>query len=68
MTDSEESELRELLADLQQQHRDLDSAITVLEERGVGDQLQLRRLKKRKLYIKDEIAKIEDLLLPDIIA
>ncbi len=68
MTETEEHELVEQLADLRLQHRDLDNAITSLEDSGVADQLQLTRLKKRKLHLKDEIARIEDLLLPDIIA
>jgi hypothetical protein len=53
---------------LKQEHRDLDSAINALEESGRADQLQLKRLKKKKLFLKDEIARIEDQLLPDIIA
>lgn len=68
MEDKQEPSLAEQLADLKQQHRDLDSAIASLQERGSRDQLQLRRLKKRKLQLKDEIAKVEDQLLPDIIA
>ena len=51
-----------------QQHRDLDTAIASLEETGTGDQLQLRRLKKMKLDLKDQILRIENLLIPDIIA
>ncbi|MFW8635214.1 YdcH family protein [Cribrihabitans pelagius] len=50
------------------QHRDLDAAISALEERGTGDQLTIRRLKKQKLVLKDKIALIEDRLTPDIIA
>jgi hypothetical protein len=65
---TDDSVLAERLADLKEQHRDLDGAIESLEERGFRDQLQLRRLKKRKLCLKDEIAKLEDQLLPDIIA
>lgn len=53
---------------LRQQHRDLDAAISSLESSGTGDQLQLRRLKKMKLQIKDEIQKVEDKMIPDIIA
>ncbi len=53
---------------LQREHRDLDAAIHALEASGRGDQLTLRRLKKQKLVLKDQIAKIEDLLTPDIIA
>ena len=51
-----------------QQHRDLDAAIVSLEQTGTSDQLQLRRLKKMKLDIKDKIQLIENLLIPDIIA
>jgi hypothetical protein len=61
-------ELRATLLRLKQEHRDLDSAINALEESGRADQLQLKRLKKKKLYLKDEIARVEDQLLPDIIA
>ena len=53
---------------LKQEHRDLDSAINALEESGRADQLQLKRLKKKKLFLKDEIDRIEDQLLTDIIA
>lgn len=56
------------LAELRQQHRDLDAAIAGLEQAGTGDQLQLRRLKKQKLLLKDEISQVEDQLFPDIIA
>ncbi len=68
MESEEERELRDSLARLKQEHRDLDAAINALENSGKGDQLQLKRLKKKKLYLKDEMARIEDQLLPDIIA
>jgi hypothetical protein len=58
--------LRAKLAELTQEHRDLDAAIQALI--GTHDMLQLTRLKKRKLQLKDQIAKIENQLLPDIIA
>ena len=61
-------ELTALLNAMKQRHRDLDIAIGSLEETGTGDQLQLRRLKKEKLALKDRIARIEDQILPDIIA
>ena len=64
----QEVQLRARLQTLIQQHRDLDSAISSLEETGTGDQLQLRRLKKMKLDIKDKIQSIENMLIPDIIA
>jgi hypothetical protein len=64
----EDHVLRAQLAALMQEHRDLDTAIAAMIESGVRDQLQLSRLKKRKLQLKDQIARIEDALLPDIIA
>jgi hypothetical protein len=60
--------LRQRLAQLKQEHRDLDEAIIALESAQERDQLRLTRLKKRKLALKDEIASLEDRLLPDIIA
>jgi hypothetical protein len=68
MTEAEEQSLRAKLTELMQEHRDLDTAIAAMTEQGVRDQLQLSRLKKRKLQLKDQVAKIEDQLLPDIIA
>jgi hypothetical protein len=68
MTDAEEGVLRSKLAELMQEHRDLDVAIAAMAEQGVKDQLQITRLKKRKLQLKDQITAIEDVLLPDIIA
>jgi hypothetical protein len=56
------------LAQLRQEHGDLASAIEALDTLPATDQLQLARLKKRKLRLKDEIALIEDQLIPDIIA
>lgn len=53
---------------LRQEHRDLDDAITALAGAGVPDQLQMARLKKRKLRLRDEIALLDDALIPDIIA
>ena len=64
----ETAELRAKLATLVEEHRDLDTAIAALIASGARDQIQLTRLKKRKLQLKDMIAKIEDELLPDIIA
>jgi hypothetical protein len=68
VTQPDEVALRAKLAELTQEHRDLDNAIAALTESGARDQLQLTRLKKRKLQLKDEISKINDRLLPDIIA
>lgn len=56
------------LAVLQREHRDLDEAIQAVEARVNPDQLMLRRLKKQKLLLKERITKIEDELIPDIIA
>lgn len=68
MTDADEMALKAKLAELVQEHRDLDSAIAALIGQGALDQIQLTRLKKRKLQLRDLIAKIEDSFLPDIIA
>ena len=63
-----EAEMRKRLAILKTDHRDLDAAIEALREIGSTDQLQIARLKKRKLALKDQIGFLEDALLPDIIA
>jgi hypothetical protein len=63
-----EEELRRRLAMLRTEHRDLDAAIGALISTDSQDQLQIARLKKRKLQLKDQIAMIEDYLTPDIIA
>jgi hypothetical protein len=68
ITPQEETELREQLARLLQEHRDLDSAIEALHNTPGSDILQVQRLKKRKLYLRDRISFIEDQLTPDIIA
>jgi hypothetical protein len=56
------------LVRLRMEHRDLDSAIEALRSTSAPDQLQLARLKKRKLRLRDEIAQLEDGMIPDIIA
>ncbi len=63
-----EDEMRKRLEMLRIEHRDLDAAIDALSGAGAGDQLQIARLKKRKLKLKDQISIIEDYLIPDIIA
>ena len=63
-----EQELRKRLETLRIEHRDLDAAIEALNAAGSTDQLQIARLKKRKLRLRDQIAIIEDHLIPDIIA
>ena len=60
--------LRRRLADLETEHRDLDDVIDRITDSVIYDQLQVQRLKKRKLRLKDEIARIRALLVPDIIA
>lgn len=68
MTDEEEQILKAKLAELRQEHGDLDAAIAAISDSPHCDLLQLTRLKKRKLQLKDLIARIEDSLLPDITA
>ena len=67
-TDDQAAALAARLAYLRTEHRDLDAAIDALRSKPGPDQLQLARLKKRKLKLKDEIAVIEDQMVPDIIA
>ncbi|MBL8543493.1 MAG: DUF465 domain-containing protein [Hyphomonadaceae bacterium] len=64
----EKRALRARLGELREEHRALDNAIFALQEQATGDALQLARLKKRKLVLKDQIQWIEDRLTPDIIA
>ena len=68
MQRSDERELRELLVKLRAEHRDLDAEIVALETSERPDQLHVKRLKKRKLLLKDHITAVEDRLTPDIIA
>ena len=63
-----EAELRKRLEQLRIEHRDLDAAINALSAMDAPDQLQVARLKKRKLQLRDRISVIEDELIPDIIA
>ncbi len=65
---TEEEEFRARLYVLRTEHRDLDDAIDALTRDGAFNQLQIQRLKRKKLMLKDEIMRIEDNLLPDIIA
>lgn len=68
MSEEETVQLKARLAALKSEHRDLDEVIARVSEGGVYDQLMMQRLKKRKLALKDQIAKLESQLLPDIIA
>ena len=68
MQDTDIEVIRRKLTELQSEHRDLDDVISRITGDGPFDQLQVRRLKKRKLLLKDQIAQLESELLPDIIA
>lgn len=64
----EEDEIRRVLAELRQEHRDLDEAIAAMLDSGRIDTIRIQRMKKRKLALRDRMAALEDQLLPDIIA
>lgn len=66
--DTNDPQLMTELARLREEHRDLDTAINALEAISAADQLQIQRLKKRKLWLKDRIIALSDELTPDIIA
>jgi hypothetical protein len=68
LTAADRAEFEAELARLKEEHRDFDLAIEALEQMVAGDQLQIQRLKKRKLALKDRITFLEDQLTPDIIA
>ena len=66
MNSSDPDEIAEKLAELRNEHRDLDQAISGLIEDPAVDQLHLKRMKKHKLRLKDWIAYLESLLIPDL--
>lgn len=68
MDRDDERALREQLERLLQEHRDLDAAIAALQSSPTSDLIQIQRLKKRKLVLRDRIRAVEDQLTPDIIA
>jgi hypothetical protein len=68
LTDDEKAQIRARITALEIEHSDLDYIIATLSQDPVHDQLRLRRLKKRKLLLKDQIAMLKDRLIPDIIA
>jgi hypothetical protein len=68
MKQDNETELKAQLAQMRQEHRDLDAAIEALHKSPGSDLLQVQRLKKRKLHLRDRIIQVEDQLTPDIIA
>ena len=65
---NEQEKLQDHLVQLKAEHRDLDDANNALATRSVPDMIQIQRLKKRKLFLRDEIMRTESKLLPDIIA
>ena len=66
MTDNEPEAIRQRIIELKIEHRDLDQVISRLSEESYVDQLQITRLKKRKLLLKDAIARLQSKLLPDL--
>ena len=68
LSEEERRAIREQIERLREEHRDLDAAIEALMRSGAADRLQLQRLKKRKLALRDRVKRLEDELTPDIIA
>jgi hypothetical protein len=68
LSEAERAEIRRQIERLREEHRDLDAAIEALTHAGAADRLQMQRIKKRKLGLRDRLAALEDLLTPDIIA
>jgi hypothetical protein len=68
LSEDEQRAIREQVERLRQEHRDLDAAIEALTASGAADQLQVQRLKKRKLSLRDRVNRLENELTPDIIA
>ena len=68
LTEEEHAAFERELAKLREEHNDLDAAIAALEISAIGNQLQIQRLKKRKLALKDRMHMLEDQMTPDIIA
>jgi len=68
LSPDEEARIRTQIATLREEHQDLDDAVRALETLPMPDQLRIARLKKKKLTLRDQIAKLEDRLTPDIIA
>ena len=68
LTEEELSTIRKRLVELRIEHRDLDDAIEHLIATGTFEELKIKRMKKRKLQLKDDIARLENTLIPDILA
>lgn len=62
----DKTEIKQRITELSLEHKDLDDAITLMKEKAFIDELQIRRMKKRKLKLKDEIQLLESKLIPDI--
>ncbi|MBT8129638.1 MAG: DUF465 domain-containing protein [Gammaproteobacteria bacterium] len=68
MTEEDLDRIRKRVSELKLEHRDLDDAIDHLIAAGTFEELKIKRLKKRKLQLKDDIARLENTLIPDILA
>ncbi|MDB5571314.1 MAG: hypothetical protein JWN93_2497 [Hyphomicrobiales bacterium] len=68
LTEEEAAAVQAEIETLMEEHRDLDAAIAALQSRAAPDQLQVQRLKKRKLMLRDRLSQLDDMLTPDIIA
>ena len=68
LTNEEKHKLEERLFELKQEHRDLDDAIEVMVATGAFEELKIKRMKRRKLQLRDDIARLENTLIPDILA
>jgi len=68
LTEEELNDIRKRVCELKLEHRDLDDALEHLASAGTFEELRLKRMKKRKLQLKDDIARLENTLIPDILA
>jgi len=68
LTEEELNNIRRRVVELKMEHRDLDAAIDHLVESGTFEELRIKRMKRRKLQLKDDIARLENTLIPDILA
>jgi len=68
LTEEELNDIRRRVVELKIEHRDLDDAIDHLVDTGTFEELKIKRLKRRRLQLKDDIARLENTLIPDILA
>ena len=68
LTEEELNNIRKRVVELKLEHRDLDDAIEVMIATGTFEELKIKRMKRRKLQLKDDIARLENTLIPDILA